>query len=313
MPLFRRSFVLAVLAFLFVGILHAQEKHTLRLNLEPGQEFQQRMAMTQTIDQVMNGITITMNQDMTLDYAYKVTDRDADDVATVECTYQRIASKVSTQGMAVSYDSANTDTPVSAEFRPMAAMVGKSFTMRISPLGTVESTEGLSEILDAVVAEMSMEGPAREQVIANMKNQFGEEAMKDLIEQAMAIYPSEPVAVGDTWKKTLDIRQVVPMQLDNTWVLKEVNNDTATLEVTSLIAPPGDDTKVDMMGMELDVRLEGAQSGTSTIDRKTGWVVSSTVNQNVDGEMVFPAEAGAPTGMTIPIGIRSTVELGPVE
>lgn len=95
--------------------------------------------------------------------------------------------------------------------------------------------------------------------------------------------------------------------------MKEVTDETATLEVTSLIAPPGDDTKVDMMGMELDVRLEGAQSGTSIIDRETGWVVSSTVNQNVDGEMKFPPEAGVPESMTIPLGIRSTVKLGPVE
>lgn len=310
---YSRSLLFAVLICVSMGVVHAQEKYTLRLNLEPGQQFNQRMAMSQTIDQMMNGITITMNQDLTLDYAYTITDRDAQGVAAIECTYQRIASKVSTQGMAVSYDSANTDTPVSAEFRPMAAMVGKSFTMRITPLGAVESIDGLSEILDAVVAEMSPEGPAREQMLANLKKQFGEDTMKGLIEQAMAIYPADPVAVGDTWKKTVDVRQMVPMRLDNTWVLKEVTDDTATLEVTSLIGPVGDDTKVDMMGMELDVRLEGAQSGTTTIDRTSGWVVSSTVNQNVDGEMTFPAEAGVPQNMTIPLGIRSSVTLGPVE
>jgi hypothetical protein len=312
MPLIRRLVFACVVVFL-AGFVHAQEKYMLRLNLEAGQRYQQRMTMTQSIDQVMNGITVTMNQDMTLDYDYSVTDVDAQGVATVESTYNRVASKVSTQGMAVSFDSATAEDPISPEFRPLAAMVGKKFTMRISPLGSVASIEGLSEILDAVIAEMSVEGPAREQVLENMKRQFGEEAMKDLIEQAMAIYPLEPVAVGDTWAKTLEIRQMVPLKLDNTWVLKEVTDETATLEVTSLIGPAGDDTTVNMMGAELNVRLEGAQSGTSIIDRKTGWVESSTVNQNVDGAMTLPGVEGLPEGMSIPLSIRSTVTVGEVE
>jgi hypothetical protein len=312
MPWFRRLAFACVVVFL-VGIVHAQEKYMLRLNLEAGQRYQQRMTMSQSIDQVMNGITITMNQDMTLDYDYSVIDVDAQGVATVESTYDRVASKVSTQGMSVSYDSATAEAPISPEFRPLAAMVGKTFTMRISPLGSVVSIEGLSEILDAVIAEMTIDGPAREQVLENMKRQFGEEAMKDLIEQAMAIYPPEPVAVGDSWVNTIEIRQMVPLKLDNTWVLKEVNENTATLEVTSLIGSAGENTTVNMMGTELNVRLEGAQSGTSIIDRQTGWVESSTVNQNVDGAMTLPAGEGLPEGMSIPLSIRSTVTVGPVE
>jgi hypothetical protein len=313
MPWFRRRLVLACVVVFLAGIVHAQEKYMLRLNLENGQRYQQRMTMSQSIDQVMNGVTVTMNQDMTLDYDYSVTDVDAQGVATVESTYDRIASKVSTQGMAVSYDSATAEGSISPEFRPLAAMVGKTFTMRISPLGSVVSIEGLSEILDAVIAEMTIDGPAREQVLENMKRQFGEEAMKDLIEQAMAIYPPEPVAVGDSWVKTIEIRQMVPLKLDNTWVLKEVNENTATLEVTSLIGPAGDDTTVNMMGTDLNVQLEGAQSGISVIDRKTGWVESSTVNQNVDGTMTLPAGEGLPEGMSIPLSIRSTVTVGEVK
>jgi hypothetical protein len=309
MPLFRRL----VFACVVASIVHAQEKYILRLNLEAGQRYQQRMTMSQNIDQVMNGITITMNQDMTLDYDYSVTDIDAQGVATVESTYDRVASKVRTQGMSVSYDSATAEGPISPEFRPLAAMVGKTFTMRISPLGSVVSIEGLSEILDAVIAEMTIDGPAREQVLENMKRQFGEEAMKELIEQAMAIYPPEPVAVGDSWVKTIEIRQMVPLKLDNTWVLKEVSENTATLEVTSLIGSAGEDTTVNMMGAEVNVRLEGAQSGTSIIDRKTGWVESSTVNQNVDGAMTLPAGEGFPDGMSIPLSIRSTVTVGEVK
>ena len=313
MAMLRRLAVLSCFIALLAPISSAQEKYTLRLNLAEGQSYQQRMQLSQVINQEMNGVKMTMNQDLIMDYDYAVTEVDASGVATVTCTYTRVASKTTAPGGEMSFDSATVESPVAPQFRPLAAMIGKTFTTRIDPMGMVQSMAGMSEILDAIVSEMTVEGPEREKMLANMKRQFGEDAMKDFIEQSMAIYPANPVAVGESWPKAIEITQMVPLTLDNTWVLKEVTGDTATLEVTSLIGPvPGKET-MDVMGAELNVHLEGAQSGTTIIDRETGWVVSSTVNQNLDGAMELPAAAGQPEAMSIPISIRSTMTLGPVE
>jgi len=309
----RRLAVLSCFIVLLAPVSRAQEKYTLRLNLAEGQSYQQRMHMSQTIDQEMNGVKMTMTQDLTMDYDYAVTKVGAGGVATIECTYTRIASKATAPGGEMSYDSATAESPVAPQFRPLAAMVGKTFTMRIDPMGMVRSMEGMSEILDAIVNEMTVDGPERTKMLENMKKQFGAEAMKDLIEQAMAIYPENPVAIGESWARAIEITQMVPLKLDNTWVLKDVTGDTATLEVTSLISPIEGKTALNMMGTELNVHLEGAQSGTTTIERDTGWVVSSTVNQSLDGAMGLPASEGQQEAPTIPISIRGTVTLGPVE
>jgi hypothetical protein len=313
MKMLHRLAIFACLVALFSPAVYAQEKYTLRLNFAEGQRFQQRMQMSQVIDQEMNGVKMTMTQEMTMDYDYAVTKVGTGGVATIACTYTRVASKASAPGGEMSFDSAAAEQPIAPQFRPLAAMVGKIFTMQIGSSGAVYSLEGMSEILDVIVGEMNVTESEREQVLVNMKRQFGEEAMIDLVEQSMAIYPANPVAVGEDWSKTIEITQMVPLKLDNTWVLKEVSGDTATLEVASLVSSIEGKTTTNMAGAEFNVHLEGAQSGTTTIDRETGWVIASSVHQNLDGAMVLPATEGQQAGLSVPIGIRSTVTLGPVD
>ncbi len=310
---YRRLLIVLLGIVTAISTAQAQEKIALRLNLEPGQHFSQRMKMDQEIEQEMGGVAMTMNQETTTDYNYNVTAVDPEGVATIEATYTRLATKTSSGNSEMSYDSATAQEPIAPQFRPMAALVGQKFTMEVGPTGSVRSVTGLSELLEKVLGEIPAEGPAREQLKQSLKARFGEDSMKNILEQAMAIYPDHPVAVGDHWSRTVQMVQMVPLKLENTWTLKSVTGDTATLEMTSLVSPVEGQSTMDMMGSKIETKLEGAQSGTTVVDRKTGWALTSTVHQNIDGTMKLPADAAQPKELSVPLSIKSTITLGPVE
>lgn len=296
-----------------VTFARAADTYTLQLNLKAGQHFKQRMKIIQENTQGNDADSITTNQEATMDYGYEVQSVDAGGIATVRATYLRVASQMRAQGVETSFDSDKGADSIPARFKPLYALVGKSFTMKITPKGKVLSVTGLSKALEGILKDSSLEGKAREQFLETMKKQFGDEAMKTMMEKALNIYPSHPVAIGDSWSKTVSVSQMVPLTMENTWTLKEVDDKTVTLDMASVIRPAEGKSTVNMSGLEVDVALQGTQSGVVVLDRKSGWTLSSNAIQSVYGTMSVPEGPRVPKAMSVPITMRSSNSLGPIE
>ncbi|OGC43382.1 hypothetical protein A2Y85_08515 [candidate division WOR-3 bacterium RBG_13_43_14] len=84
-------------------------------------------------------------------------------------------------------------------------LLGQSFTMTVSSRMKIVALEGLDEMVDRMIDNLDIpEGMSREQMKENFQNQFGDESMKETMEQMFAFYPELPVRKGDTWYNELD-------------------------------------------------------------------------------------------------------------
>lgn len=303
MPIVR----LAIALFLAAAAV-AQEPVSLRLNLQAGETYPQRVSTRQVVNQTLIGMEQTTETGLVLEYDFTVTKIDpATGVATLDAVYRRVAMEFASPMLDMAYDSAAPPAEIHPALRPYAALVGASFTMDIAPDGTVPRVDGVNETVDAILQSVDLPEGMREGLEGQLREQFNDEAVRRLTEQTLAIYPEGPVAVGDSWSKRIDGAGMIPIVIDNTWTLKQADAAAAGLAVESKITSAADGSFFETNGMSLKGAFEGSQAGTIDLDRATGWIRRGELQQKLTGTVTLGGEATG--GMTIPMTMTTVVTI----
>jgi hypothetical protein len=281
------------------------EKIFLQLRFEEGKTYRMRMTTQQKITQTMQGRTMEMPQSIGFGLTQAVKEVKEDGTAVVQVTYDSIQFKQEGPMGAMDYDSDNPPETVPLMAKGFAALVGQGFSLDMTPEGRVIRVEGADQLLARVTESIDIAVPAmRSTIETQMKQQFGDQALKEMMEQMMAIYPEEAVAVGDSWSRKMTVARGFPMIIDNNWTLKSRADGVAVVEVSSKVEPNPDAGPMEMGGMSIQQKLRGTQNGTIEIDETSGWVVKSTLNQDFSGEMTV---VGGPQEVTIPMSLEGAV------
>jgi hypothetical protein len=186
-------------------------------------------------------------------------------------------------------------------------LIGKSFSMKMSPLGRVEEVKGMSEILaetakkaaeTAGKAAESMPLPPKviemtkgisKMIEGQLQGTFGDNAMCETMEDLMTMYPEGPVRVGATWTKNV-VRAcgAMPMKRSETWRLAGRKDGLLRLEMKSTITP-NLDARPSFLGemARLMIEYTGDSSGIVILDEATGWVVKSDTTTQLDGKVTM--------------------------
>ena len=98
------------------------------------------------------------------------------------------------------------------------------------------------------------------------------------------------------------------MTLDNTFTLKELTGDTATLDMKSKLSTNPDAAPIEIGTRKLRYTLAGEQTGTMKLTRATGWVRSAELTQKITGEATTDAGPGRVTKTPMTIETKMTLE-----
>jgi hypothetical protein len=86
----------------------------------------------------------------------------------------------------------------------MSAMVGESILISVSPTGLVTKVEGMSRLLEKMVAKLpASEG--QQQSMDQLKAMMGDEPMRKMIERSFAVFPDTPVSPGESWTRETEV------------------------------------------------------------------------------------------------------------
>lgn len=280
------------------------EKIQLRLNLEEGKSYKARMVT----DQQITVAGQKQPQSIGFGFTHHVKEVRDDGTAVVQITYDSVQFKQQGPTGSIEYDSANPPANLPAMAKGFAALVGQGFTMEVTPTGKVTKIEGAGEMISNMLKQMDMPMPsARATLEEKMKEQFGDDALREMMEQMTAIYPGEPVGIGGSWTKRMVVSKGFPIIMDNTWTLKSRQDGVAVVDVQSKVAPNPSAGPMDMGMVKIGHQLSGTQSGTLELDEATGWTLRSTLQQKLAGKMTV---TGGPQGsQTAPISIDSTIRI----
>jgi hypothetical protein len=304
-----RRFAPALLVLCFLSsAAWAEEKVTLGLRLTKGQKFTQTMETVQKITQDVQGVQQVVDQVMGFTMTNHVTDVDADGVATVEIVYDAVKWSQATAFGKNSYDSTK-DKEATGPAKAFAAMVGAKITSKMKRDGTITDIKGTDVLLKNVLESLELPaGPQADLVKKQMKDQFGDAAMKQQLENLSAIYPTGPVGVGDSWKKSVEMNAGMALSLETVYTYKGRKDGQHELEASGKIGTPENAKPLDVGAMKLLMSMSGKQKGTIQMDEKTGLATSSDLEQDLVGTTTVLDGDGKPV-VKIPMSIVSKVKV----
>ena len=313
MRLFSRSAMFATLMLLAVShSAVAADRIELTMNLQPGESHTMVLDVDQTINQNMMGQQIKMDQLIGMTMTYAGTDRPSENGGVwVEVSYDRVRFKMSGP-MPVDYDSQGGGANNNPMAQGFAALVGQKLAMEFLPNGDVPNIEGVAELQQKMLDGMNLPaGPQRAAAEEALKLQFNEDMIKQMVAAMGAMYPDQPVSRGDRWDATFEMGGMTPMSVKSSYTLSDFDDATATLDVTGNIGPNPNAQPVVMSGMEMDAEFTGTQTGQVVMDRESGWLISSEIDQDMKGGMTM----NLPDGQSIDIDmtIKSKVTMKPAQ
>ena len=265
--------------FLVSGLTITPAQVKLSFNPEKGKKYEYQTAVIQNIKQNVMGQDVPVEMEMSTTYLMEIKDKTPQEI-TVQFTYNEVAYIVSSPMMKMGYDSkspvenpSNIDQMLGKMFDKM---IGQSAMVVIAPDGSVKSLSGMDAIGESMVGAIAGDGQMIAQLGAQMKQQFNDDAMKSSFEQMFKMYPEKAVKAGESWTvENTTMMNNMNTDLKTKYTLKSVSKNIATIAVAGEIEMnPG-------AGME--GKLTGTQTGTVTVDTKTGVTVTSDVSQNMKG------------------------------
>jgi len=155
--------------------------------------------------------------------------------------------------MEIKYDSkdpASTENPMVAKIaEAFSDLIGSSYTMTMDDKGNVKEID-MKELTD------------NDDLAQNLSSGSN-----------YAIYPDGKVAVGDSWEKDIEPLETSDMKYHIKYTVLKIGKKETTLGVEGSITANSID--------DAEVNLEGTQTGEMIVNTQTGWLISSTIDQEL--------------------------------
>jgi hypothetical protein len=277
------------------------------LNLKEGDSYQSYVTIDQEIKQELAQKPMEKPMDMVQNvgtgYTMDVISVDSLGRSTVKLTYNSVYFKTSGILGEVEYDSENPPEGPSLVALALGGMVGRSFEMKFTPRGEVIDVLGVEEMIAGIIENMGLiSGFQGKSVEAMLHEQFGGDALKEMMENWLIAFPEDSVRVGDAWSRTVTRTTGFTTISDQRWTLRSRENGICVVDVRASLAT--DTTEVNDSGLDFDVT--GELEGTFEVDEATGF----SIRGGVELEMAGDVDAGITSW---PISIKTTTRFEPIE
>jgi hypothetical protein len=247
--------------------LAAQEKVWLRYRFQPGTTSWLMTTQEVTQDMQVKGHDQKMTMTLSMWMEGKVTEVKAG-VANIEQRYARVKAKSDSAMLQLDYDS---DVPGSdpGALRVLADMIGKTAKVRVDDTGRMQ------DVALPRLGDMQQVG----------------DLLKQGFEQQFAAWPAEPLAVGDSWKSSMEFPIEGMGKIKATVVNKLIaaRDNMVTIEQTM---------EMDTSGVNLPRGLKvevGKAGGTSRYSLDSFMPVESTMDMQIQ----VTGEKDPPLRMTL--------------
>ncbi len=299
----RRSAILIVTAMGIASLAWCSASAAavrLQLKLEKGKTYYQRSVFEQRISQTVMGQEQVINQSMGTGLKLDVLDVDSQGNMRLRETFTWIASKqVGPMGV-VEYDSAQQATPP-AGAEAAAAILGQSYTVKVSPRGDVLDVNGIDELREAVHkklppgADVSLSANAIA-LYMDKKN------VKEMTQATLAMYPDKPIEQGESWGKKSTFAVGFGMITDAKYTLQKREGGVAVIATSAAVRSDPNGPGMEAQGMKMRFDLAGTQSGTIRMEEATGLLLLDESRQQLKGQIRLSAPGGdAAQTMDIPV------------
>jgi len=240
----------------FVVQSFAQKSADLKYVLNKGDVYSYVMEIDQDIVFEANGQPMALDMLIIFENSTKVAGVTPDSI-NLESTIDRVKMTQGIFGMQITYDS---DDPATAQ-NPMAAKIAESMGMIIG--------KSYTQVMDDKGGVIRMD----------MGNLSDNEDFADNLNSGtqFAIYPDHKIKIGDSWEEDISPVEESDMKIHAKYTLLKLSSKQATIKFDGTISA---NTMQDM-----DLKLNGTQTGEMIVDTKSGWLIESNVDQEIEMDL----------------------------
>jgi hypothetical protein len=299
-----KNLLLALVLVSTCSFLSAQ-KVSLQYNLKAGNVFKLNQNVLQNIHQDINGMSMDIKMTMTAQTVYTV-DKVENSNYYLTISYESLAMKMESMMMNMSYDSKDTASQNNPLQAGLSAVVGSKFNAVMDNKGKVLSVSGYDAIVKKITDKMAGDDQKLQQATSLVNQQFSDENMKSSIETMTAIFPENPVAIGESWTVKILTRSTMEIANECTYTLKEADAGKWVLEGANKLSTNGEQA-VATNGMNAHFLLSGDGKQNIILNSSTGWMVEAKQHSVIDGKVSI--EGGQlPAAMEVPMKIEMDVQ-----
>jgi len=277
----------------------------LEWKLPKGKTYYQRTMFDQVITQTVMGQEQKMEQGIGTGLKLQVLDVDAQGNMRIQYTYLWSKLKQVNPMAQVDYDSSR-QAPIPAGAEACAALIGQSYTIKLTPKGKVLDVNGVEQLREAVLKKL----PAGADVSMGMNPvamYIDKASVKQMAEVNMGLYPDKPVNPGDSWTRETTMAVGFTMVTQSKWTLQKEEAGVATIGLASTVRIDPNSPPMEAGGMKMKGNLTGTQEGAIQVAVATGLITASKERSRLKGEIQVGATADAQPMMTIPMTIDTQV------
>jgi len=288
-------------------ICYAAQSTDLSLKLKVGETYTQNYVSDVEMNQSINGMDQVIK--MKVESGMNFTVREATDKGyRMGVAYSKLVMDMSlpTGEMVFSSESDAEDLVTAI----MKGLVGKEFEVTILKNGSISEVKNMDAIFTGMAASFpNVPEAQKEQVMAQLRKSYGENAFKGNIEMITAIFPDKDVNIGDSWKNTVKMESGFNGMVSNQFTLEEITSDQIVVKGDSQLNTQKESTVVNG-GMPTKYDLSGTMKSSYTLDPVTNWIVSGSVSQDISGTISIEDNPNLPGGISFPMTMVSTLTIG---
>jgi len=236
-----------------------------------------------------------MKQDNSINYYYtqEVTDVDANGIITFKVKFDSILIKAVMDTLTVKYNSNVNDTVrANPNFIQYNAVINEPFYIRFSPNGEISDVYGLEAIYNNIFKALG--DTLKEADKESIKQSFGKEQIKDILQQQYQVFPDQPVTVDSSWVRVFDTQVAVFDVVNNakyTFTGLENKNDQQIAHVTAYLTVEFKSKEVKQKGVKMTVEnAETSGDGKIDVNLNRGCVTYKETNTKLKIDMRLSAQ-----------------------
>jgi len=282
-----KNYKILILVFLFFSLFACKSKDNLSLNLEEGFSYTLDIYTHFEGEQTLMGQTQVTNSDLHQLLVLKIINADNDQY-TAEMTFSNMSLNVHLNVGTLTIDGNNPDeNPISHVFANMDKFPLK---IGIDPIGRITILDDLDKYFDKIINQSELPGLSLEEKI-EVKNQlleqFNERYIRGQIELFTKVAPNKKVKKGYKWSDQTEHLTQVGGSLKNNYELVGEEEDFWIVELVGNLSPNKKENPIMVNGYETKFRMKGTLKGEFKLDKRTGWPVKASINENYNGDLLM--------------------------
>lgn len=280
----------------------------LKLNPKVGENYTFKVTIDQNIDQTIDTMKIKTLHNQTFVYSLQTKSNNPTEGIIFDAVFRSIQQKLQTPVVTI-YANTNSkkekDNPLETFYK---SLIGKGFSIRVKQNGKNVELFRLDSLAQVVYRSLSKRKEISDIELEGLKKMtqefFNPDEMKKNFEKTFEIYPDTPIFKNSQWKITKTIKQPIPAQVVNEYILESLNLDTALVALSSKII--FEKPKEILNELPNIKNMSGNQTGKLKIDSKSGMTVWGKFSQQIKIEYELPPSPQTNNKtLIIPMSIRT--------